>query len=289
MNLVSQTLELNVNCVLFAILTARHSRLVAELAHEDELLEETEIRVPSATARARIVHQVGEQIVIVELFDLLEDAEGMLSKSESLIEKPALCTGCLLFRQLFEHVNGDFVQVEIFFVLFVQRSLFRVVRFGPTLHLVLPCGDHFEECFIPFGGRHLFKEAVVNATQDELLATLADFLGVHVLLKELVIVSHCIHVLAEVAEEIVQEKVESLKEVAMVANVVDHFGIGHSFLDQFTIAVLQELVDLKHIGRFILHARWDLLNRVLDELHLAKLFIYLYVLHEIFCSHLLLI
>lgn len=69
----------------------------------------------------------------------------------------------------------------------------------------------------------------MNSTQYELLATLADLLGVHVLLQELVIVPYSVDVLTEVAQKIVKEKVECLQEVSVVSDVIDDSTISHSF------------------------------------------------------------
>ena len=202
MNLITKTLELDVNSVVFAVFTW-HPSLVAEFAHEDELLEQAEIGVPTAAARACIVHQVSEQVVVIELFNFLEDAECVFGEPEGLIEKSALGSGGLLLWKLFEHVDGDFVQIEILLVFLVQWPPLWVVLLDPALHFVLASGNHFEQSLVPLRCWHLFKQAVMDATQDELLAALADLLSVHVLLQELIIVSHSIDVLTEVAQEIV--------------------------------------------------------------------------------------
>lgn len=123
----------------------------------------------------------------------------------------------------------------------------------------------------------------MDAPQDEFLATLANFLSVHVLLKELVVVSHSVHVLAEVAEEVVEEEVECLQEVAVVFDLRDNLVTGHLLLDELlAIAFLQQLVDFQHVRRLGLALpRGNLLDRVLDELHAGELAVDLNVAHEV--------
>ena len=98
MNLVTQTLELNVNSVIFAVFATWYSSLVAEFAHENKLLEQAEVGMPSTAARACIVHQVCEQIVVIELFDFLEDAQCVFSEPKGLVEQSALGSRRLLLR-----------------------------------------------------------------------------------------------------------------------------------------------------------------------------------------------
>ena len=51
----------------------------------------------------------------------------------------------------------------------------------PRLHLVLTIGDNLEHSTVPVRSGHFLEQAVVDASQDELLAALPDLFVVHVL------------------------------------------------------------------------------------------------------------
>ena len=78
----------------------------------------------------------------------------------------------------------------------------------------------------------------MDAPEDKLLTALPNLLRVHILLQELVIVLDSVDVLAKVTEQIVQEKVEGLQEVAVVLNILDNLSIRHALFDSTIIAVL---------------------------------------------------
>jgi len=71
----------------------------------------------------------------------------------------------------------------------------------------------------------------VDTPQDKLLTTLPYLLRVHVLLQELIVIAHSIHILTEIAKQIVEEEVEGPQEVAVVLDFFDNTAVGHPILD----------------------------------------------------------
>lgn len=68
----------------------------------------------------------------------------------------------------------------------------------------------------------------MDSAQDELLAALTNFLRLSILLHELVIAhARVTTVLSQIAEEVVEEEVEGLQEIAMVLNVLLDIALGH--------------------------------------------------------------
>ena len=148
----------------------------------------------------------------------------MLGEAERLVKEAPLSPRCFLLGQLLEHVNRHLVKVEILLFLLVEGHV-GLVRFLPALHLVLPVCDDLEQGAIPLTSLHLLEEDVMDASEYEFLAALADFLRVHVLLQELVVVLDGVDVLAEVAEQVVQEEVERLQEVAVVLDLLNDSSV----------------------------------------------------------------
>lgn len=56
----------------------------------------------------------------------------------------------------------------------------------------------------------------MDAAKDKLLATLTNLLSLHVLLCQLVVGLDSVHVLTEVAQEVVEEVVKGLQKVAVI-------------------------------------------------------------------------
>ena len=64
---------------------------------------------------------------------------------------------------------------------------------------------------VPVTHTDLVEQAVMDAAQDELLTTLADFLRLSILLNELLIAHTSVStVLSQVAKEVIEEEVEGL-------------------------------------------------------------------------------
>ena len=64
---------------------------------------------------------------------------------------------------------------------------------------------------VPVTHTDLVEQAVMDAAQDELLTTLADFLRLSVLLHELLIAHTSVAtILSQVAKEVIEEEVEGL-------------------------------------------------------------------------------
>lgn len=78
----------------------------------------------------------------------------------------------------------------------------------------------------------------MDATQNELLATLTNFFSVEVLLEDLVVILDLLDALTEVAKEIIQEEVESLQEVSIVLDWATNAHVSHPLFDKASISVL---------------------------------------------------
>ena len=78
--------------------------VILKFSHEDELLEQSEVGILFA-AVAGIVHEIGENVVIILLFDFSHDAKGVLGEGKRFTQKATLGPRRLLFRQLLENVN----------------------------------------------------------------------------------------------------------------------------------------------------------------------------------------
>ena len=108
-DLGAESSELNVDRVLLVRVTGLRSSPAAKLDHEDELLEDAEVHAPLAILCASVVHHVREQVVVIILRHSLEDVQGVLCKTESVIQEATLGTRCLFFGKLLQHVDTDFV------------------------------------------------------------------------------------------------------------------------------------------------------------------------------------
>ena len=78
----------------------------------------------------------------------------------------------------------------------------------------------------------------MDTPQDEVRATLPNLVSVHVLTDKLVTVSHLVDVLTEIAQQIVQEEIESLQEVAIVSDFLNRVCRAHELLNEGTVASL---------------------------------------------------
>ena len=78
----------------------------------------------------------------------------------------------------------------------------------------------------------------MDTPQDEVRATLPNLVSVHVLTDKLVTVSHLVDVLTEIAQQIVQEEIESLQEVAIVSDFLDWVSRTHELLNEGTVTSL---------------------------------------------------
>ena len=71
-----------------------------------------------------------------------------------------------------------------------------------------------------------------------IFADLTDILSLHVLLKKMVIITHSFSsILNVLAQKVVQDEIESLKEIRIIAKVINCLYVCHSIMNKITIYV----------------------------------------------------